>query len=77
MRSGLGISPYAWGQACIVLGRQEATAALAAICARHADGKVKKPDGLLRRMVELHGEGKLRLDATLFGLADKLKKGQS
>ena len=76
VRSGLGISPYAWGQACIVLGRQEATAALAAICARHADGKVKKPDGLLRCMVDLHGKGTLRLDRTLFGLAAKLNKDQ-
>jgi len=76
VRSALGISPYAWGQACITLGRQEATAALAAICARHADGKVKSPDGLLRRMVELHEEGTLRLDRTLFGLADKVRKQQ-
>jgi len=76
VRSGLGISPYAWGQACITLGRQEATAALAAICARHADGKVKSPDGLLRCMVELHGKGTLRLDRTLFGLAAKLNKNQ-
>jgi len=72
VRSALGISPYAWGQACITLGRQEATTALAAICARHADGKVKSPDGLLRCMVELHGKGTLRLDRTLFGLAAKL-----
>jgi replication initiation protein RepC len=76
VRSGLGISPYAWGQACIVLGRQEAVVALAAICARHADGKVKSPDGLLRCMVELHGKGTLRLDRTLFGLAAKLNKNQ-
>jgi len=52
--------------------RQEATAALAAICARYADGNVKSPDGLLRCMVELHGKGTLRLDRTLFGLAAKL-----
>jgi len=76
VRSGLGISPYAWGQACVTLGRQEATAALAAICARHADGQVKSPDGLLRCMVELHGKGTLRLDRTLFGLAAKSNKSQ-
>jgi len=76
VRSGLGISPYAWGQACVTLGRQEATAALAAIYARHADGKVKSPDGLLRCMVELHGKGTLRLDRTLFGLAAKLNENQ-
>ena len=59
-----------------MLGRQEATAALAAICARHADGKVKSPDGLLRCMVDLHGKGTLRLDRTLFGLAAELNKDQ-
>ena len=74
VRSALGISPHAWGQACLVLGRQEATVALTAICARRAIGKVKSPGGLLRRMVELHGDGKLRLDKTCFGLADRLKK---
>jgi len=76
VRSGLGISSYAWGQACLTLGRQEATAALAAICARHADGKVKKPDGLLRCMVDLHAKGTLRLDRTLFGLAEKVGNGR-
>ena len=74
VRSALGISPHAWGQACVTLGRQEAVVALTAICARRAIAKVKSPGGLLRRMVELHGEGKLRLDKTCFGLADRLKK---
>ncbi|HEY0206872.1 MAG TPA: hypothetical protein VGC15_22305, partial [Acetobacteraceae bacterium] len=45
---------------------------LAAICARHATGKVRSPGGLLRRRVELHQAGGSRLDQTLFGLADKL-----
>ncbi len=72
VRSALGISLQAWGQARIVLGQEEAITALAAICARHAAGKVRSPCGLLRRMVELHQAGELRLDRTLFGLADKL-----
>jgi replication initiation protein RepC len=37
-----------------------------------AAGKVRSPGGLLRRMVELHQQGHLRLDRTLFGLADGL-----
>ncbi len=56
----------------IMLGQEEAITVLAAICARHAAGKVRSPGGLLRRMVELHQNGRLRLDRTLFGLADKL-----
>ena len=76
IRGAIGISPHAWGQAWIMLGSEGAIAALAAICARHAAGQVKSPGGLLRKMVELHQKGTLRLDATLFGLADKLKKAQ-
>jgi len=72
VRSALGISPHAWGQARILLGQEEAVTMLAAICARHADGKVRSPGGLLRRMVELHQQGTLRLDRTLFGLVEKL-----
>ncbi len=74
VRSALGISPQAWGQARIMLGQEEAITALAAICARHAAGKVRSAGGLLRRMVELHQAGELRLDRTLFGLADKIRK---
>ncbi len=74
VRSALGISPQAWGQARIMLGQEEAITALAAICARHTAGKVRSAGGLLRRMVELHQAGELRLDRTLFGLADKVRK---
>ena len=51
---------------------KEAITALAAISARHAAGEVQSPGGLLRKMVELHQAGGLRLDRTLFGLVDKL-----
>ena len=57
-----------------MLGQEEAITALAVICARHVAGKVRSPGGLLRRMVELHQEGELRLDRTLFGQADKVRK---
>lgn len=71
VRSDLGISQHAWGQACVILGRMEAVTALAVISARHGAGKVRSPGGLLRRMVELHQSGELHLDRTLFGLADE------
>lgn len=74
IRGALGISPHAWGQAWVTLGCDAAITVLAAICARHAAGQVKSsPGGLLRAMVDRHGKGTLRLDRTLFGLADKLK----
>ena len=69
VRAELGISQDAWGQACSVLGRIEALAALAAIAARHAAGKVRSPGGMLRAMVDRHQQGTLHLDRTLFGLA--------
>ncbi len=68
VRSELGMSQHAWAQACVVLGQTEAVTMLAAICARHAAGDVKSLGGLMRRMVELHERGELRLDRTLFGL---------
>jgi len=73
VRSELGVSQHAWGQACEVLGRIEAIVLLATIAARHEAGAIGSPGGVMRRMVELHQEGKLRLDRTLFGLADRLK----
>ncbi|SCX35845.1 replication initiation protein RepC [Agrobacterium rosae] len=76
VRSELGISQHAWAQACVILGQTEAVTMLAAIWARYTAGDVKSPGGLMRKMVELHERGELRLDRTLFGLADGLK-GQS
>lgn len=73
VRSELGISQHAWGQACVIMGRMEAVVMLAAIAARHEAGEIGSPGGLVRRMVELHQDGELRLDRTLFGLADRLK----
>ena len=73
VRAELGVSQHAWGQACEVLGRIEAVVTLAAIDARRSAGEVQSAGGLLRKMVELHRAGTLRLDRTLFGLADKLK----
>jgi replication initiation protein RepC len=73
VRSELGISQHAWGQACVILGRIEAVVMLASISARHDAGEVASPGGMLRRMIELHLNGKLRLDRTLFGLAEKLR----
>jgi len=70
----LGVSKHAWGQACVMLGQQAAVLALASIAARHARGLVQSPGGLLRHMVKLHEDGTLRLDRTLFGLADELTR---
>ena len=72
VRKHLGISPSAWGEACLSLGRWPAAVALAAISARHAAGEVRSPGGLLRKMIDLHEAGDLRLDRTLYGIADRI-----
>ena len=76
VRAGLGISRRTWGNACEVLGRMEATVAVAAIAAKHAQGQVTSPGGYLRAFVTAHREGRLRLDRTLFGLAERLGFGR-
>jgi len=70
IQSELGISRHAYGQACATFGRIGAVTVLATISARHARNEVASPGGMLRRMVERHFEGRLRLDRTLFGLVD-------
>lgn len=72
VRGHLGISQDAWGEACLTLGRWEAAVAVAAIAGRYILGEVRSPGGLLRRMLELHGGGELRLDRTLRGLGARL-----
>jgi replication initiation protein RepC len=72
VRSDLGISLHAWGQACCAFGRMEAVSVLAAISARQMAGEVRSPGALLRRMTELHLGGELRLDRTFFGLLEKI-----
>ncbi len=72
VRAALGISQQAWGEACEVLGRRTATVAVAAIAAKQARGQVASPGGYLRAYVAAHREGRLQLDRTLFGLADRL-----
>ena len=70
VRSELDIFLHAWGQAYVALGQMEAVTLAARISARYTTGKVRSPEGLLRRMVDLHQLGRLRLDRTLFGLTD-------
>ena len=74
VRSRLGISPHAYGQACVVLGRIEAATAIAAIAAKHDAGLIRSPGGLLRHMVDAHQNSSLRLDRTLFGLLDARRR---
>jgi replication initiation protein RepC len=73
VRKHLGISPSAWGEACISMGRWPAAVAVAVIAARYEAGEVRSPGGLLRKMIDLHDRGELRMDRSLYGLADRIK----
>lgn len=72
----LGISRHAWETACNLLGRWTAAVAVAVVANRHAAGLVKSPGGYLRGMLEQHRSGELRLDRSLFGIADTLPGGR-
>ena len=76
IRSALGISPRLWREAVSALGDDGAISALAAVCARHATGEIGSPGGYLHGMLKRHRAGELRLDRTLFGLAEKADGGR-
>ncbi|MHB0729921.1 plasmid replication protein RepC [Roseomonas mucosa] len=70
LRQHMGISTHLYGQAKLVLGGIGASVAIGTIAAKHEARLVRNPGGYLRRMLEKHHTGDLRLDKTLHGLAD-------
>ncbi|MDJ0390668.1 plasmid replication protein RepC [Roseomonas sp. E05] len=70
LRQHMGVSTHLYGQAKLVLGGIGASVAIGTIAAKHEARLVKNPGGYLRRMLEKHHTGELRLDKTLHGLAD-------
>ncbi|BAI00851.1 plasmid replication protein RepC [Acetobacter pasteurianus] len=71
----LGISRHAWAQGQAVFGDYPNAVVIAAIAARTDAGEVRSPGGLLRAMIARFLAGQLALDRTLYGLAEKLKRG--
>ena len=77
IRSVLGISPPLWREAVNALGDDGAISALAVTCTRHAADEIRTtPGAYLGGMMRKHRAGKLRLDRTLFGLAEKANGGR-
>lgn len=70
VRQHLRISTHTYGQAQLVLGSQGAAIVVGTIATKHEAKMVHNPTGYLRKMVEKHLKGELRLDKTLHGLAD-------
>ena len=70
VRQHLRISAHTYGQAQLVLGGKGAAIVVGTIATKHEAKLVHNPTGYLRKMVEQHLKGELRLDKTLHGLAD-------
>lgn len=70
VRQHLRISAHTYGQARLVLGGRGAAIVVGTIATKHEAKMVHNPTGYLRKMVEQHLKGELRLDKTLHGLAD-------
>lgn len=70
VRQHLQISAHTYGQARLLLGGRGAAIVVGTIAAKHEARMVHNPTGYLRKMVEQHLKGELRLDKTLHGLAD-------
>lgn len=70
VRQHLRISAHTYGQAQMVLGGRGAAIVVGTIATKHEAKLVHNPTGYLRKMVEQHLKGELRLDKTLHGLAD-------
>ena len=70
IRQHLRISAHTYGQARLVLGGRGAAIVVGTIATKHEAKMVHNPTGYLRKMVEQHLKGELRLDKTLHGLAD-------
>ena len=70
VRQHLRISAHTYGQAQLVLGGRGAAIVVGTIATKHEAKMVHNPTGYLRKMVEQHLKGELRLDKTLHGLAD-------
>ena len=66
--SELGISPHAWGEACLMLGRQTAAIALIVIAVKHQRQLVAQPGGYLRAMTARSTTGELHLARSVYGL---------
>ncbi len=70
VRSELGVSPSAWGEACRALTPVGAALAVTVIASRYDAGAVRSAGGYLRAMVGSARLGKLNLGAALWGTVD-------
>jgi replication initiation protein RepC len=68
LRHDLGISKALWGDACLRMGRELATVALAVVSTKDPAHFKSSPGGYFHGMVAKHIAGELRLDRTIWAL---------
>lgn len=76
-RSGLGVSPSAWREACEVMGPDAASFAIAVVASRADAGEVRSAGGYLRGMVAAARKGELDLGRSLWGLVGRADEAAS
>jgi replication initiation protein RepC len=68
LRSDLDVSKSLWGEACIVMGREQAAIAIAVVSTKSPDHFRTTAGGYFHGMVMKAKGGELNLDRTLWGL---------
>jgi replication initiation protein RepC len=81
LRGELGVSQSLWGEACLAMGREQATIAIAIVSAKPAAHFRSTPGGYFHGMVVKAKSGQLNLGRTVWGLrqtaAAKSRRGSS
>jgi replication initiation protein RepC len=73
LRHDLGVSQPLWGDACLVLGREQAAIAIAIVSAKPAEHFTASPASYFHGMVKRAKSGELNLSRTIWGLRDNSK----
>jgi replication initiation protein RepC len=68
LRAELGVSASLWGEACQVLGREQAAVALAIVSTKPTHYFTRGAGGYFAGMVRKAAKGELRLERTLWAL---------
>ncbi len=77
LRPDLGVSPSLWGEACRVMGREQAALALAIVSTKPAAHFTRGAGGYFAGMVRKAERGELRLERTLWALRSKTWTGKA
>lgn len=71
LRPELGVSPSLWGEACRVMGREEAALALAIVSTKQPEQFTSGPGGYFAGMVRRAAKGELHLERTVWALRER------